>query len=292
MITTLRKYSLILAPVVALGFTTMGNMMGISAHAQTKDEDVLKVLNINGKDFSINLVGSIVNQLPDNVRQQPLENYYDSVIDDVIDTHLAAEVARESGLADNPLLKEIAERATDRVLAEVWLSEEINRRLNDDIIQESYKDLIADKESRTEVRARHILVNTEEEAQAAIKRLDKGEDFGQLAIELSTGPSGPSGGELGYFRRGAMVPGFEAASFDLKKGAYTKKPVQTQFGWHVIKSEDRRVADAPELEEVRDQVISRVSIEIAGEISAELRKKAKIKQMSFKDVRKASEDTN
>ena len=280
MITSLRKISLALVPVIALGFPS-------SSMAQAQDEDVLKVLTINGKEFSLNLVGSIVNQLPNDIRQQPLGAYYNNVIDDVIDTHLTAEAARQSGLAENPLLQEIAQRAMDRVLAEAWLNEEINNRITEDMILKSYNDLVADTESRTEVRARHILVNTEEEANAAIARLDQGEDFARLAVELSTGPSGPSGGELGYFRRGAMVPSFEVATFDLAKGTYTKTPVQTQFGWHVIYQEDRRVADAPELDDVREQLTNTISVQIAGSIITELRDNAEISQMSFEDVRAA-----
>jgi len=280
MITSLRKISLALVPVIALGFPS-------SSMAQAQDEDVLKVLTINGKEFSLNLVGSIVNQLPNDIRQQPLGAYYNNVIDDVIDTHLTAEAARQSGLAENPLLQEIAQRAMDRVLAEAWLNEEINNRITEDMILKSYNDLVADTESRTEVRARHILVNTEEEANAAIARLDQGEDFARLAVELSTGPSGPSGGELGYFRRGAMVPSFEVATFDLAKGTYTKTPVQTQFGWHVIYQEDRRVADAPELDDVREQLTNTISVKIAGSIITELRNNAEISQMSFEDVRAA-----
>ena len=280
MISSLRKFTLTLAPVLALGLAS-------TASVQAQEEDVLKVLTINGKEFSLNLVGSIVNQLPDNIRQQPLGSYYNNVIDDVIDTHLTAEAARANGLAENPLLKEIAERAMDRVLAEAWLNEEINNRITEEMILKSYNDLVADTESRTEVRARHILVNTEEEAMAAIGRLDQGEDFAQLAVELSTGPSGPSGGELGYFRRGAMVPSFEVASFNLAKGTYTKAPIQTQFGWHVIYVEDRRVADAPELDNVREQLTNTISVKIAGSIITELRSNAEISQMSFEDVRAA-----
>lgn len=280
----LRLFTLTIASMAVISIAGAG----ISQPAMAQDDDdALEVLTINGKGFSINLVGSIVSNLPDNIKRQPLGAYYNNVIDDMIDTHLTAQAARESGLADNPLLREIAERAMDRVLAEAWLNEEINRRLTEDMVLKSYNDLVADTESRTEVRARHILVNSKDDAIAAIKRLDEGEDFAQLAIELSTGPSGPSGGELGYFRRGAMVPSFEVASFNLAKGEYTKEPIQTQFGWHVIYSEDRRVADAPSLDEAREQLINTISVKIAGSIIAELRSDADIQQMSFEDVRAA-----
>ena len=250
-------------------------------------ETSLEVLTINGQGFTLNLVGSIINQLPDNVRNQPIDVYYDSVIDDIVDTKLTANAAREQGLADNPLLKEIAERAYDRVIAEAWLNDALNSRITDDMINQSYNDLVADTASRTETRARHILLDNQDDALAAIKRLDGGEDFAALAKELSTGPSGPNGGELGYFRRGAMVPSFEVASFALEIGAYSQEPVQTQFGWHVIKVEDRRVADAPPLAEVRDQLRSSISVKIAGSIIADLRAKADIERLSLDDVRAA-----
>ena len=262
----------------------------MQALAQDQSQDTsLEVLTINGQGYSLNLVGSIINQLPDNVRNQPIDVYYNSVIDDIVDTKLTANAAIESGLAENPLLKEIAERAYDRVIAEAWLNDALNSRINEDMITQSYNDLVADTESRTETRARHILLDSKDAAVDAIKRLDNGEDFADLAKELSTGPSGPNGGELGYFRRGAMVPSFELASFEMEVGSYSKDPVQTQFGWHVIKVEDRRVADAPAFADVRDQLRSSISVKVAGSIIADLRSKAEISRLSLDDVRAAEE---
>ena len=275
--------------------TGMAMIMAVAAQpmqalAQDQSQDTsLEVLTINGQGYSLNLVGSIINQLPDNVRNQPIDVYYNSVIDDIVDTKLTANAAIESGLAENPLLKEIAERAYDRVIAEAWLNDALNSRINEDMINQSYNDLVADTESRTETRARHILLDSKDAAVDAIKRLDNGEDFADLAKELSTGPSGPNGGELGYFRRGAMVPSFELASFQMDVGSYSKNPVQTQFGWHVIKVEDRRVADAPALADVRDQLRSSISVKIAGSIIADLRSKAEISRLSLDEVRAAEE---
>ena len=269
----------------------MAMMTAIALHpfAAKAQDTSLEVLTINGQGYSLNLVGSIINQLPENVRNQPIDVYYNSVIDDIVDTKLTANAAIESGLAENPLLKEIAERAYDRVIAEAWLNDALNQRITDDMINQSYNDLVADTESRTETRARHILLDSKDAADAAIKRLDAGEDFTALAKELSTGPSGPNGGELGYFRRGAMVPSFELASFAMEIGTYSKEPVQTQFGWHVIKVEDRRVADAPALADVRDQLRSSISVKIAGSIIAELRSQAEITRLSLDEVRAAEE---
>ena len=285
-----KKRSGIFAHLTGMAMIMAVASLPVQALAQDQSQDTsLEVLTINGQGFSLNLVGSIINQLPDNVRNQPIDVYYNSVIDDIVDTKLTANAAKESGLADNPLLREIAERAYDRVIAEAWLNDALNSRINEDMINQSYNDLVADTESRTETRARHILLDNKDAATDAIKRLDNGEDFADLAKELSTGPSGPNGGDLGYFRRGAMVPSFELASFQMEVGSYSKEPVQTQFGWHVIKVEDRRVADAPALADVRDQLRSSISVKIAGSIIADLRSKAEISRMSLEDVRAAEE---
>ena len=259
----------------------------LSWTAIAQDDASLEVLTINDQPYTLNLVGNIINQLPNNIRQQPIDAYYDSIIDDIIDTKLSADAARQSGLAEKPLVKEIAMRAYERVIAEAWLNEELNRRITDDMIAQSYNDLLADTESRTETKASHILVDSEADAMAVIARLDQGEDFAAIAKEVSTGPSGPNGGALGYFRRGDMVPSFELASFNLEVGAYTKTPVQTRFGWHVIQVSDRRVADAPPLADIEDQLQSSVSVKIIGTIISELRAKASITRLTLDDVRAA-----
>ncbi|MCW5720876.1 MAG: peptidylprolyl isomerase, partial [Devosia sp.] len=105
-----------------------------------------------------------------------------------------------------------------------------------------------------EIRARHILVKTEEEAKAIIKDLHAGKDFIEIAKEKSTDPNKSEGGDLGYFGKGRMVPEFETAAFALEKGAYSKEPVKTQFGFHVIKIEDKRKQQPPALEQVEAQV--------------------------------------
>lgn len=247
-------------------------------------------VTVDGNTFSLNLVGTIIQQLPQDMLRQPPETYYDTVIDDIIDTHLAADAARKDGLADNPALDEIATRAADRVIAQAWIQQEVAERLTEEMIQQSYDDFVADSESRTEVRARHILVDDKETAESVITRLENGEDFAELAKEVSTGPSGPNGGELGYFRRGAMVPAFELVAFATGSGEFTKTPVQTQFGWHVIKVEDRRIAPAPPLEEIRDQLVSTLSIKLISLIISDLRDKAEIDRLSFEEAKAAQDN--
>lgn len=127
--------------------------------------------------------------------------------------------------------------------------------VTDEEIQEAYDAEFAEFAPEKEFNASHILVETEEEANALIQELEGGADFAELAREKSTGPSGPNGGELGWFGTGMMVAPFEAAVVEMEVGAVSA-PVETQFGWHVIKLNDTRLPEAPTLESVRDRLAS------------------------------------
>ena len=139
--------------------------------------------------------------------------------------------------------------------------------------------------------ASHILVETEAEANAVISALQDGGDFAELAKEKSTGPSGPNGGVLGTFGRGQMVPAFETAAFNLAIGSYSDTPVQTQFGWHVIKVASKDIAPAPDLENMRAQLANNLSTQTLGRLLEELRASQDIQLRSFADVRKDAMNT-
>ena len=271
-----------------------GLLLGVALLSPLKDaplaqeEAFIEVVTVNGQPSTLNLVGDIIGQLPDDLRRRPLREYYDTVIDDIIDTRLAAEAARSSGLAEDPLLAELAGRASDRILAAAWIDERISKRITDDMVEQRYQELVEDVASREEVNARHILVDTREEAEAVLRRLGEGEDFAALAGELSTGPSGPNGGDLGWFRRGTMIPAFEAAAFSLGEGEVSEAPVETQFGWHVIRVEGQRTAPPPELDDAREHIYRALSLDEAEVLIAELRSGAVITRLSFEEMREAS----
>ena len=274
----------LVAACLLLGLAVLPFSAG-DAHGQ--EDAPLTIATINGEPATINLLARIASELPDELRGQPLETYYDRIIDDIIDTRLTAEAARSSGIADNPVLVELADRARDRVLGEAWINEEIRERVTDEVVETRYRELAANAEGQTEIHARHILLATSEEAEAVIARLEGGENFAELARELSTGPSGPNGGDLGYFGSGDMVPPFEEAAFALETGSHTATPVETQFGWHVIKVEDRRETQIPSLEEVRGQLVQSLYVEEAAKVLEELRAEADITRLSLEEMREA-----
>jgi peptidyl-prolyl cis-trans isomerase C len=146
---------------------------------------------------------------------------------------------------------------------------------SDDELKKAYDDVVKEVK-QTQYKARHILVKDEAEAKKLIAELDKKADFAELAKKHSIGPAGKNGGDLDWFSAGQMVKPFSDATAALQKGSYTKTPVQTQFGWHVILLEDVRTAEPPSLEEAKPQLIAAVQRAKLGEQIVELRKTTKL----------------
>jgi peptidyl-prolyl cis-trans isomerase C len=276
---------LLTSPIKIFGICAaiVGACASITAHAQ--DDNIAKVVaTIDGEDISLNLVIAMMRQLPPQYRDQPFDVLYDPVLDDIIDTRLAAREAKRSGVADDPLIQELAQRAYDRVMAEAWISINIQQQITDDMVDARYAELINDTSAREEISARHILVDSMDAATDIIRRLDDGEDFATLAKALSTGPSAPNGGNLGYFKRGDMVPSFSDAAFDLDVSKYTDTPVRSDYGWHVIMVEDKRTIDLPPLENIRGQLIEIMTAEQATMQADNLYQKAKIRRLGLDQI--------
>ena len=255
-------------------------------HAQ---EQKIKVAEVNGEAIFLEEVMKIAEQLPADIRQQPLSNYFDRIVDDVIDSRLAAAAGNDAGLTNNPEVLAQMSIAAQRVLAEAYITTELRKVVTDEEVQKAYQLFISDESAREEIKARHILVASEAEAKAIIAELNSGADFVSLAKEKSTGPSGPNGGDLGYFARGAMVPSFENAAFALSVGSHSSEPVQTQFGWHIIKLEDKKTAKAPPIETLRGQLQANLANQALSRIIETLRAPASISRLSFDEVRAATQ---
>jgi len=261
-----------------------GLMMAAPAPNAFSQERIL-VAKLNGEDIYLDEVLRLVEKLPDEIRQQPLETYFDRLVDDIVDSRLAATAGNEAGLTNDERVIEQMSIAAQRVLAEAWINSELRKSITDEAVQQAYDIFVADEQSRHEVRARHILVKEKTEAEAVISELRGGADFAELAKKRSTGPSGPNGGDLGYFPRGAMVPAFENAAFALAAGSFTQTPVQTQFGWHIILVEEKRIAEAPTIEELAPQLRQNLISQNLGRLLDSLRANAKIERRPFADIR-------
>lgn len=238
---TVSKFSL--AAAIAFPFSVIAQ--------ENAGEVVAKVGGIEITTNELAIAGADLQQQFANV---PAEQRQAAVLSALIDIKLLAKKAMDAGMEDEADFRARMEFLRSRTLHNQYFQETISDSISDEEVKARYDAEIAAIEPQQQVKARHILVETEEEANEVIKLLDDGADFAELAKEKSTGPSGPSGGDLGYFGKGQMVPEFEQAAFSLDNGTYTKKPVKTQFGWHVILKEEERDQPPPALEAVAEQV--------------------------------------
>jgi len=181
------------------------------------------------------------------------ENRSAAILAELIDIKLMANAAEANGVADDETFQRRLEFLRDQALRIVYFEQEILSKITDEEVQARYETEVAATEPEQEIRARHILLKTEEEAKAVIEELDAGADFAETAKEKSTGPTGSKGGDLGFFGKGQMVAEFYEASVALADGEYSKEPVKTQFGWHVIKREESRDRALPAFDQVKDQ---------------------------------------
>ena len=246
--------------------------------AATAEEDPV-VAKVNGDEIRRSQALEVRRRLPAQMQQVPDDLIMPVLVNIVIDTKVVAAEARRQNLQDDPEVREQMAKLEELILEQYLISRTVEKSITDEALKERYEKLVEETKGEEEVHARHILLEKEEEAKEVIAQLQKGADFAELAKEKSTGPSAPQGGDLGYFAQGEMVPAFSEAAFALKAGAFTEEPVQTQFGWHVIKVEDRRAKEPPTLEEVSDQLRGELAREARAAYIEELRAKATIERM-------------
>jgi len=193
--------------------------------------------------------------LPEELRGMPAPVLYPMLLDQLVDRRAIIIAARRDGFDKDPAVRRQIARATDTALQNALLTREIAPGLTDEAIKARYDRDVAGKSGDQEAHARHILVPDEDTAKKIVQELKGGADFAELAKKYSTDPAGSTnGGDLGFFKRGDMLPEFAEAAFSLKPGTYTEIPVKTRFGWHVIKLEELRTAPPPSFEQVKDEV--------------------------------------
>ncbi|MBI2586640.1 MAG: peptidylprolyl isomerase [Rhodospirillales bacterium] len=257
-------------PALALALLVFAGVPAASA----ADDPV--VATVNGAKIHLSQVRDAHKLLPAQYQQIPFETIFPGLLESIIDTKLAAADARAQKVEKSKEFKEQMTRLEEQVLQRIMLTRTVDKGVTDAAVRARYAQIAKELNSVEQIQARHILLKTEEDATAVIAELGKGGDFAALAKTRSTGPSAPEGGDLGFFTKGQMVPEFETAAFALKTGEYTQKPVKTQFGWHVIKVENRRAGEVPKFEEVEDGLRNDLSREVGAAYITGLREKAKI----------------
>ncbi len=234
------------------------------------------VATVNGAPLYRWEVAMMHQALPPRFRNLPLERLFDQLVDRMIDRRLVTQAARRVGLHEKPEVKARIVFQSDEVLWQEYLKIAVEGEISETSLHQAYDAMVAKQAPKLEVHARHILVKEQEEARDIIKKLNGGAGFAEMARRHSTGPSGPKGGDLGYFGKSQMVPPFAEAAFAMEPGNYSQTPVQTRFGWHIILVEDRRQKPAPSFAESAPELKAELSRGLVAERVAELRKGAQV----------------
>ena len=261
--------------VLCVGLAGFGTLS--TAIAQNKPDHV--VAKVNDTDITEADVSMALTDLGESIQQIPEAQRRDYAISYITDIRLAAKAARDAKLSDDADFKRRLGYQTDRMLFEEYNAAEAKKSVTDASMRALYADTVKNLKPETEVRASHILVETEDQAKDIVKRLKAGEDFAKLASELSKDPdSGKQGGDLGFFTKERMVPEFSTAAFALAPGQISD-PVKSQFGFHVIKTIEKREKPVPTYEEVKDQIEQFMFRRTQQETIKALRAAAKIERI-------------
>lgn len=226
----------------------MALVLALPAAAEEVTADTV-VATVNGETLTLGHLVAARSALPPQYQQLPDDVLFEGLLEQMIQQLVLTQAMGEL----NRRVEATLENERRALIAGVMLQGVVEEAITEEALQEAYEAQFANAEPTEEWNASHILVDSKTTAEDLIAELNGGADFAALAKEHSTGPSGPSGGELGWFSQGMMVPAFEAAVMAMEVGAVSE-PVATQFGWHVVKLNDKRLQGPPPLEEVRDQL--------------------------------------
>jgi peptidyl-prolyl cis-trans isomerase C len=248
------------------------------ARAQS-DQLVAKVDGVEIRESDIAMAEEDLGQNAQQMTPDAKRDYLVSYLTDVI---LAAKAAEGKKIADDKDFRTRIAFIRRKLLMETLLVKEGKAAVTDAAMKKVYEDAVKQMGDEQEVRARHILVATEAEAKAVVIEVSKGTDFAELARQKSKDPGAAAeGGDLGWFAKDQMVPEFADAAFKMTKGQVSE-PVKTQFGWHVIKVEDKRTKPVPDFAKVKDQVETFVMRKAQADYIAKLREGAKVERFDKK----------
>src|SRR5690606_16250397 len=275
----MKPAALPLAAILAAGITIAGaSFLAAQDAAKGADPVIARVDGTEIRESDLALaeddIGSGLQPSPPEMRREALLTY-------LIDVTLIAKAAEAQKLAEAPGFERRAAFARQKVLMEALLDRESKGAATDAAMKKIYDDSIAQNKPVEEVRARHILVETEEKAKEVLAKLKAGGDFEALAKAESKDTGSSDGGDLGYFTKEQMVPEFSEAAFKLEKGGLSE-PVKSQFGWHIIKLEDKRNKPLPEYEQVKGQIENYVVRRAQTELVGKLRDAAKVERVGQK----------
>lgn len=258
--------------------------MAFPALAQTTPSPETVVATVNGTDITLGHVILVRSTLPEQYNQLSNDVLFNGIVDQLVQQTL---LSQDESATETLRVRLAVENERRALLATEVVEKMLSTAVSDEALKAAYDAQFASVELGVEYNASHILVETQEEAQAIAEEIRAGADFAQVAMEKSTGPSGPSGGSLGWFGPGMMVQPFQDAVETLEIGAVSD-PVETQFGWHVIILNETRQKDAPAFDEVKDQLAQEVQQASLRDYVDGLMLKADISRTALTDIDPAS----
>lgn len=271
--------ALVAALIVAVPVLAQAQKKAAPAGGAAADPVIARV---NGEELHRSDFVAVLQTLPAQARQMPIEQLYPRVLNEMVVNKMAAQAGRKAKLAEDPEVKRRIQQAQDQIIADTYVGRYVRANVDDAKVKVRYDTYIKTLKPAEQVNARHILVKTEDEAKAIIAELKNGTDFATLAKDKSTDQdSKASGGDLGWFTKEEMVPAFADAAFKLQKGQFTETPVKTDFGYHVIKVEDRRQAPPPTFEEAKPQVTQLLERDLVTQKLKELQNSTKIEMFAL-----------
>lgn len=263
------RYPLTLAAVAAL--------LTLAMPAQA-EEGVAAI--VNGDKIYTKDVNKAIETM--GVKSADAEKLYPMVLEQIVNEKLIEEAVGKAKVTESEDYKKRLDVLKVQLAKQMYLENALKDKISDKAVKAEYEKFKKENAGKTEVHARHILVPTEEEAKQVVKDLDGGAKFEELAAKRSSGPAAANGGDLGYFAKEDMVPEFSKAAFALKKGEYTKTPVKTGFGWHVIKVEDKRERAVPEQAQLEMPIRNKLGQEALVGLAEKLRADAKVEKFDLK----------
>lgn len=280
------------------------------ASQSTSNNDEMSDLEINAGEFIVEPGNPVVAKvddkpitrvdvyrfiqtMPPQIQAMPASKIYPMAMEQVVNTRIIQNKANAADIMDTPEFQREMEIAKQQIARNLFMEKKVDSKISDSKVKSAFKEYVKEIPEVEERRARHILVDTESKAKAVIEKLNKGGDFSELANEVSKGPTGNKGGDLGWFEQGRMVPEFGKAVFEMEKGELRKEPVQSQFGWHVVQLDDIRNRPKPSFEEMKPMIEAQLRREALDGLFEEWRKEAKIEQYDIngKPLREGADAT-
>jgi peptidyl-prolyl cis-trans isomerase C len=264
-----------LASAAMMGCLAMALLSSLPARADDANPVLAKV---NGSEIRQSDMAIAEEELGPSLEKMDPATKKENLLAFLIDMKIVAKAAEDKKVEDSDDFKKRLAFARNRLLMDSLLANEGKAAMTDEAMKKVYDDAAKQITSEQEVHARHILVATEDEAKAIEEELKKGADFAELAKKKSKDPGASDGGDLGFFTKDQMVPEFSAVAFSLEPGKISD-PVKSQFGWHIIKVEEKRNRKPPDFDQVKGQIETYVSRKAQADYVAKLRETAKIERM-------------